>query len=112
VTTVRSALNDFYGSLNDEQKARFEAIGPKRTSQLGSLDVTHTPARRRGVDPVSQIVGRLTSIGAFRSISSDKFFRDRYFTLFAYLMSVKSLSFRPRNRRISGTVVSFPAASS
>jgi len=37
VTLVRSALNDFYGSLSDEQKARFEAIGPKRTSQLESL---------------------------------------------------------------------------
>ena len=63
VTTVRSALNDFYGSLNDEQKARFEAIGPKRTSQLESLDVSHTPARRRGFDPVGQIVRRLMSIG-------------------------------------------------
>jgi hypothetical protein len=62
VTTVRSALNDFYGSLSDEQKARFEAIGPKRTSQLESLDVTHTPARRRGVDPIGQIVRRLMSI--------------------------------------------------
>jgi hypothetical protein len=31
VKTVRSALNDFYASLNDEQKARFEAIGPQRT---------------------------------------------------------------------------------
>jgi hypothetical protein len=65
VTTVRSALNDFYGSLSDEQKARFEAIGPKRTSELESLDVTHTPARRRGVDPVGQIVRRLMSIGGF-----------------------------------------------
>jgi LTXXQ motif family protein len=33
VNTVRSALNDFYASLNDEQKARFEAIGPSRTSR-------------------------------------------------------------------------------
>jgi hypothetical protein len=33
VKTVRSALNDFYASLNDEQKARFEAIGPQRTSK-------------------------------------------------------------------------------
>jgi hypothetical protein len=28
VKTVRAALNDFYGQLNDEQKAQFEAIGP------------------------------------------------------------------------------------
>ena len=62
VKMVRSALNDFYGSLNDEQKVRFEAIGPKRTSQLESLDVTHKPARRRGGDPVGQIVRRLMSI--------------------------------------------------
>jgi hypothetical protein len=34
VKTVRSALNDFYGALNDEQKARFEAIGPQQMSQL------------------------------------------------------------------------------
>ena len=33
VKTVHSALNDFYASLNDEQKAQFEAIGPTRTSQ-------------------------------------------------------------------------------
>jgi hypothetical protein len=33
VKTVRSALNDFYASLNDEQKAQFEAIGPQRTSK-------------------------------------------------------------------------------
>jgi len=32
VTTVRTSLDSFYGSLNDEQKASFDAIGPKRTS--------------------------------------------------------------------------------
>ena len=30
VKTVRAALDDFYGKLNDEQKAQFEAIGPRR----------------------------------------------------------------------------------
>ena len=39
VTMVSSALNDFYATLSDEQKARFEAIGPQRTAQLESLDV-------------------------------------------------------------------------
>jgi hypothetical protein len=29
---VRSALGDFYGSLSDEQKAQFEAIGPQRST--------------------------------------------------------------------------------
>jgi hypothetical protein len=62
VKTVRAALNDFYGSLNDEQKARFEAIGPKRTSELESLDVTHTTVHRRGRDPVGQVIRRLMSI--------------------------------------------------
>ena len=28
VKTVRTALDDFYGNLNDEQRAQFEAIGP------------------------------------------------------------------------------------
>jgi hypothetical protein len=61
VKTVRSALTDFYGSLSDEQKARFEAIGPQRTSQLESLDVVHTNVRRHGINPVGQIIRRLMS---------------------------------------------------
>ncbi len=32
VKQVRAALEDFYATLNDEQKAQFEAIGPRRTS--------------------------------------------------------------------------------
>jgi len=32
VKSVRAALEDFYGTLTDEQKAQFEAIGPRRTS--------------------------------------------------------------------------------
>ena len=32
VKTVRTALDDFYGKLTDEQKAQFEAIGPRRTA--------------------------------------------------------------------------------
>ncbi len=62
IKTVRSALNDFYGSLSDEQKARFEAIGPQRTSQLESLDVVHTTIRRHGVVNVGQVIRRLMSI--------------------------------------------------
>ena len=30
VKGVRTALDDFYGKLSDEQKAQFEAIGPRR----------------------------------------------------------------------------------
>ena len=32
VKQVRTALDDFYATLNDEQKAQFEAIGPRRTA--------------------------------------------------------------------------------
>jgi hypothetical protein len=32
VKLVRAALDDFYGTLSDEQKAQFEAIGPRRTA--------------------------------------------------------------------------------
>ena len=32
VKSVRAALEDFYATLNDEQKAQFEAIGPKRSA--------------------------------------------------------------------------------
>jgi LTXXQ motif family protein len=32
VKLVRPALDDFYSTLSDEQKAQFEAIGPKRTA--------------------------------------------------------------------------------
>jgi hypothetical protein len=35
VKTVRSALNDFYATLSDEQKAQFESIGRQR---MGMLD--------------------------------------------------------------------------
>jgi hypothetical protein len=30
VKTVRLAMDDFYGSLTDEQKAAFDAIGPQQ----------------------------------------------------------------------------------
>jgi hypothetical protein len=33
VKSVRAALNDFYGTLNDEQKAQFNMIGQPRTAQ-------------------------------------------------------------------------------
>jgi hypothetical protein len=32
INLVSVALQDFYGALSDEQKAQFEAIGPKRTA--------------------------------------------------------------------------------
>ena len=44
VKMVSAALNDFYGTLSDEQKARFEAIGPQRTAQAETLEVAPTEA--------------------------------------------------------------------
>jgi hypothetical protein len=61
VKMVNVALNDFYGTLSDEQKARFEAIGPQRTSQLESLEVAPTNLRRRGIPSPEQIIRRLLS---------------------------------------------------
>ena len=34
VKMVSLALNDFYGTMSDEQKAQFEAIGPQRTTRI------------------------------------------------------------------------------
>jgi hypothetical protein len=39
VKLVRTALDDFYAMLNDEQKAQFEAIGPRRTSLADRADM-------------------------------------------------------------------------
>jgi hypothetical protein len=61
VKMVSAALNDFYGTLSDEQKARFETIGPQRTSQLESLEVTHANVRRRGPPSPEQVIRRLMS---------------------------------------------------
>jgi hypothetical protein len=38
VKTVRVAMNDFYGSLTDEQKAAFDAIGPQQ--RMGRIQST------------------------------------------------------------------------
>ena len=52
VKTVQAALGDFYGKLSDEQKAQFEAIGPRRTALSDQPDsdqpaVTHQAHVRR-----------------------------------------------------------------
>ena len=44
VKLVRSVLDDFYATLSDEQKAQFEAIGPRRTAS----DQPERSGRRRG----------------------------------------------------------------
>ena len=48
VKGVRTALDDFYGKLSDEQKAQFEAIGPDRSaaSHQSSAAPTHVRHHR------------------------------------------------------------------
>ena len=62
VKIVSAALNDFYGTLSDEQKARFEAIGPQRTSQTRDARGcahNHAPAPPWRPPSVEQIIRRL-----------------------------------------------------
>ncbi|MDO8978201.1 MAG: Spy/CpxP family protein refolding chaperone [Afipia sp.] len=51
VKTVRAAMDNFYGSLNDEQKANFDSIGPKRVSAVDGNAIARndedTPRRAR-----------------------------------------------------------------
>jgi len=44
VKTVHTALDDFYGKLSDEQKAQFEAIGPRHTAALSDQPTSDQPA--------------------------------------------------------------------
>jgi hypothetical protein len=47
VKTVRAALDDVYGKLNDEQKAQFEAIGPSHTALSSQPATASTHIRHR-----------------------------------------------------------------
>jgi len=62
VNTVRPALNDFYAALNDEQKARFEAIGPERTSQADQPKATQTHVRRRGIGSIGNVIRHMLQV--------------------------------------------------
>ncbi|MGO9701534.1 MAG: Spy/CpxP family protein refolding chaperone [Xanthobacteraceae bacterium] len=54
VKTVSGSLNDFYGTLSDEQKAKFEAIGPIADSEP---EVVHAPVRRvYGPPPIGAVI--------------------------------------------------------
>jgi hypothetical protein len=46
VKTVRGPLDSFYATLSDEQKAQFEAIGPRRTAVSGHPAAAQPHARR------------------------------------------------------------------
>src|SRR5258708_25175429 len=60
VRTVRVAMIDFYGSLTDEQKAAFDAIGPQR---MGASDQSYGGRRyHRGHHaPIEQMNPRMIS---------------------------------------------------
>jgi hypothetical protein len=60
VKTVHAALDDFYGTLSDEQKAQFEAIGPRRTT-AGQPATAQTHYRRHHAN-IGGIVRRLISM--------------------------------------------------
>ncbi len=50
VKMVRTALDDFYGGLSDEQKAQFEAIGPARSALSTPPADSQARARRHRAD--------------------------------------------------------------
>jgi hypothetical protein len=58
VKTVSAALNDFYGTMSDEQKAKFEAIGPiVENDEEPEPEVVHAPVVRRiGPPPIGAII--------------------------------------------------------
>ena len=71
VSTVRPALEKFYGSLNDEQKARFDALNTDNgTQQQGQRDLTQVCGQRAagiGKLPVDRIERAVQPDGAQRS---------------------------------------------
>jgi hypothetical protein len=46
VKSVRAALDDFYSQLSDEQRAQFEAIGPRRSASAASERSGASPRHR------------------------------------------------------------------
>ena len=62
VKTVRTALDDFYGKLTDEQKAQFEAIGQGRAA-LTSQAAAPTHHRRRHHASVGGIIRHFMAFG-------------------------------------------------
>ena len=73
VKSVHAALNDFYGTLNDEHKAQFEAIGPDRSGaqqQADNADADGQPAKpatrrrhhRHGIHGVDSVLRHIMTI--------------------------------------------------
>ena len=68
VTGVRVALDDFYASLNDEQKAQFEAVGQERDTTVGQAAASEQRSdsrpryRRRGFGSVEGMIRHFIAI--------------------------------------------------
>ena len=60
--TVKPALQEFYDSLNDEQKARFNEIGP----QLGKHEAASAPKDTAGRGQLQQREGRISNLAINR----------------------------------------------
>ena len=59
VKMVRSSLNDFYAMLTDEQKARFETLGPQQMGQGDQSIATQNQSRRYDYSNVGNILRHL-----------------------------------------------------
>jgi len=59
VKTVVAPLNDFYGVLDDEQKARFNAISLPQTSQTEQPKAKPTTVHRRHFVSIGYVIRRL-----------------------------------------------------
>jgi hypothetical protein len=62
VKMVRTALDDFYGKLSDEQKAQFEAIGPNRSASSDEPGTAPSHIRHRHHASINGIIRRFISL--------------------------------------------------
>ncbi|HEY3796469.1 MAG TPA: Spy/CpxP family protein refolding chaperone [Bradyrhizobium sp.] len=62
VKMVRTALDDFYGKLSDEQKAQFEAIGPRRSASLDGPGAPQSHVHHRHHASIGGIIRRIISL--------------------------------------------------
>jgi hypothetical protein len=62
VKMVRTALDDFYGRLSDEQKAQFEAIGPRRSASLDGPRAPRSHLHHRHHASIGGMIRRIISL--------------------------------------------------
>ena len=62
IKMVRTASDDFYGRLSDEQKAQFEAIGPRRSASLEEPGTSQSHAYHRHHASIGGIIRRFISL--------------------------------------------------